>query len=163
MTLANGCVAEPTAEPEVLVTAQALGACDETVPANRNVDGIPAYAQCTMSENSAIYSNNGIDTSLTQQGSDWVKTQWSGGYQCTELAQLPSSALSLRQWPAAWPVLRAQRAPCFSLHHRRKAAAACQLQSSASTERPRRVQRSASHSRCSRFDAGVTRAARYNA
>jgi hypothetical protein len=56
------------------------------VPANRNIDGFPAYAQCAGSTNSAIYSNNGIDTSTTQMGSDWVRTQWSGGYQCTELA-----------------------------------------------------------------------------
>jgi hypothetical protein len=56
------------------------------VPANRNIDGIPAYAQCAGSSNSAIYSNNGVDTSTTQMGNDWVRTQWSGGYQCTELA-----------------------------------------------------------------------------
>jgi surface antigen len=36
--------------------------------------------------NSAIFSNNGIDTSLTQMGPDWVRTQYSGGFQCTELA-----------------------------------------------------------------------------
>jgi hypothetical protein len=35
---------------------------------------------------SAIFSNNGIDTSLTSMGADWVRTQYSGGYQCTELA-----------------------------------------------------------------------------
>jgi hypothetical protein len=56
------------------------------VPATRNIDGIPAYAQCTASEPSAIYSNNGVDTSLTQTASDWVRTQYSGGFQCTELA-----------------------------------------------------------------------------
>jgi hypothetical protein len=78
--------ATSAASPDVGVASQALGACDEMVPANRNIDGVPAYAQCSTSENSAIYSNNGVDTSLTQQGSDWVKTQWSGGYQCTELA-----------------------------------------------------------------------------
>lgn len=71
---------------DVGVVSEALGPCNETVPANRNVDGVPAYAQCSGTENSAIYSNNGVDTSVTQSGSDWVKTQWSGGYQCTELA-----------------------------------------------------------------------------
>jgi len=71
---------------DVGLATQALGPCNETVPANRNVDGIPAYAQCTTTESSAIYSNNGVDTSVTQMGSDWVRTQWSGGYQCTELA-----------------------------------------------------------------------------
>jgi hypothetical protein len=71
---------------EVSVTSSALSGCDEMVPANRNVDGIPAYAQCAATENSAIYSNNGVDTSVTSLGSDWVRTQSSGGYQCTELA-----------------------------------------------------------------------------
>ncbi len=83
-----GCAAdiEPVAESEVAVARAALSACDEMVPANRFIDGIPAYAQCEASQNSAIYSNNGIDTSTTQVGSDWVRTQYSGGYQCTELA-----------------------------------------------------------------------------
>ena len=64
----------------------ALDACNETVPETRRVDGVPAYAQCATIENGAIYSNNGIDTSATKMGSDWVQTQYSGGYQCTELA-----------------------------------------------------------------------------
>ena len=64
----------------------ALSVCDEVVPANRFVDGIPAYAQCPGFENAAIYSNNGVDTSTTSLGADWVRTQGSGGYQCTELA-----------------------------------------------------------------------------
>ncbi len=67
-------------------TRGALSVCGETVPVNRFVDGIPAYAQCAGSENAAIYSNNGVDTSLTAMGPDWVRTQGSGGYQCTELA-----------------------------------------------------------------------------
>jgi surface antigen len=50
------------------------------------VDGIPAYDQCTDSTSSAIYSNNGVDTATTSAGTGWVRTQWSGGYQCTELA-----------------------------------------------------------------------------
>jgi surface antigen len=73
-------------DDNVSLTSAALTICEEAVPANRNVDGIPSYAQCPESENSAIYSNNGVDTSTTQMGSDWVRTQWSGGYQCTELA-----------------------------------------------------------------------------
>jgi hypothetical protein len=64
----------------------ALDVCGETVPANRMVDGIPAYAQCDATMNSSIWSNNGVDTSLTSLGADWVQTQRSGGYQCTELA-----------------------------------------------------------------------------
>lgn len=64
----------------------ALDPCNESVPENRRVDGIPAYAQCASIQNGAIFSNNGIDTSATKMGSDWVQTQYSGGYQCTELA-----------------------------------------------------------------------------
>jgi len=60
--------------------------CNETVPADRFIDGIPAYDQCPESTNASIYSNDGINTSITSNGSDWVRTQWSGGYQCTELA-----------------------------------------------------------------------------
>lgn len=63
-----------------------LDACGETVPDTRKIDGIPAYAQCATIASGAIYSNNGIDTSATKVGSDWVRTQFSGGYQCTELA-----------------------------------------------------------------------------
>src|SRR6478752_7236740 len=65
--------------------SEALNACDETVPADRYIDGFPAYAQCSAIENGAIYSNNGIDTSATASGADWIRTQYSGGYQCTEL------------------------------------------------------------------------------
>jgi endo-1,4-beta-xylanase len=63
----------------------ALSVCNEEVPSDRAVDGIPAYDQCAESENSAIYSSNGVDTNTTG-GDGWVRTQWSGGYQCTELA-----------------------------------------------------------------------------
>jgi hypothetical protein len=70
----------------VAVTSAALSVCDETVPGDRNVDGIPAYAQCDAAANSAIYSNNGVDTATSAMGADWIRTQWSGGYQCTELA-----------------------------------------------------------------------------
>ena len=67
-------------------SAWAADICAETVPANRFIDGIPAYAQCSAASTGAIYSNNGIDTSTTSGGTDWVRTQGSGGYQCTELA-----------------------------------------------------------------------------
>lgn len=60
--------------------------CSETVPANRFIDGLPAYAQCAGSMNGAVYSNNGIDTSTSSGGAEWIRTQGSGGYQCTELA-----------------------------------------------------------------------------
>jgi surface antigen len=66
--------------------SEAVDVCSETVPANRNVDGIPAYAQCAATENSAIYSDNGVDTSTMSMGSGWVRTQYNGGYQCTEFA-----------------------------------------------------------------------------
>jgi CHAP domain-containing protein len=66
---------------------QALNACDETVPTTRAVDGFPAYAQCNSIEDGAIWSNNGIDTAASSQGADWVRTQYSGGYQCTEFAR----------------------------------------------------------------------------
>jgi surface antigen len=64
----------------------ALDPCGETVPDTRKIDGVPAYAQCATIESGAIYSNNGIDTSATKVDNDWVRTQYSGGYQCTELA-----------------------------------------------------------------------------
>jgi surface antigen len=70
----------------VALPAAAANICNETVPSNHVLDGFPAYAQCTESSNSAIYSNNGIDTATTSGGSDWVRTQGSGGYQCTEWA-----------------------------------------------------------------------------
>jgi surface antigen len=82
-----GCqAAESASYDDVAVTRAALSVCDEEVPADRNVDGFPSYAQCAASENSAIYSNNGIDTSTEKVGPDWVRTQYSGGYQCTEFA-----------------------------------------------------------------------------
>jgi surface antigen len=59
--------------------------CSETVPATRNVDGFPAFAQCSGSTGS-VYSNNGIDTRSSSGGTGWVLTQGSGGYQCTEFA-----------------------------------------------------------------------------
>jgi MYXO-CTERM domain-containing protein len=66
--------------------ARAADVCMETVPATRFIDGVPAYAQCAASTNSAIYSDNGINTSTSSGGAGWVRTQGSGGYQCTELA-----------------------------------------------------------------------------
>ncbi len=66
--------------------ARAANICSETVPTNRFIDGIPAYAQCTASETSAIYSDDGIDTATTSAGTTWFRTQASDGYQCTELA-----------------------------------------------------------------------------
>jgi surface antigen len=72
--------------PAIDETTAALSVCDEVVPFDRFVDGIPAYAQCPGFENAAIYSNNGVDTSTTSLGADWIRTQGGGGYQCTELA-----------------------------------------------------------------------------
>jgi surface antigen len=66
--------------------AAAADICGETVPGTRFIDGIPAYAQCAASMATAVYSNNGTDTSTTSGGAGWIRTQGSGGYQCTELA-----------------------------------------------------------------------------
>ena len=65
--------------------ASAENICNETVPANRMVDGFPAYAQCSTST-AAVYSNNGIDTRAVSGGAGWIQTQGRGGYQCTEFA-----------------------------------------------------------------------------
>lgn len=81
-----GACSGPSSEPEAFgEITQALNVCSETVPTERFVDGLPAYKQCD-STNAAIWSNNGVDTSATSQGADWVLTQYSGGYQCTEWA-----------------------------------------------------------------------------
>ena len=85
VTLVSAC-GEPAGGENVNEVLLALDVCGEAVPANRAVDGIPAYAQCDATMNSSIWSNNGVDTSLTSLGPDWVQTQRSGGYQCTELA-----------------------------------------------------------------------------
>ena len=50
------------------------------------MDGIPAYEQCDESLDGAIWSIDGVSTSVEERDADWVRTQWSGGYQCTELA-----------------------------------------------------------------------------
>jgi hypothetical protein len=83
--VSSACGTPDSGEPTESFT-QALDVCGEMVPANRAVDGLPAYAQCDATMNSSIWSNNGVDTSLTSLGDDWVQTQRSGGYQCTELA-----------------------------------------------------------------------------
>jgi hypothetical protein len=89
-----GCGAEGDEGAAIESYDQALNACEETVPTNRYIDGLPAYAQCTSFQNGAIYSNNGIDTSATKVANDWVQTQPSGGYQCTELVH--------RYWMFKW-------------------------------------------------------------
>lgn len=81
-----GCSVETDQERDVAVAVAALSACGETAPEGRSIDGIPSYAQCDATQSSAIYSNNGVDTSTTQASAEWVRTQYSGGYQCTELA-----------------------------------------------------------------------------
>jgi MYXO-CTERM domain-containing protein len=83
---AVGCAQGDESRLDVGVAREAINGCEETVPATRFIDGIPAYAQCATTMNSAIYSNNGIDTATTSMGTGWVRTQYSGGYQCTELA-----------------------------------------------------------------------------
>lgn len=67
--------------------AWAGNVCDERVPGNQTIDGIPAHAQCGASTSSAIWSNNGVDTNVATQGEGWIRTQGNSGYQCTELAR----------------------------------------------------------------------------
>ena len=67
-------------------STRAADICGETVPTNRFIDGIPAYAQCAASMTGAIFSDNGVDTSTMAVATGWVRTQGSDGYQCTELA-----------------------------------------------------------------------------
>lgn len=66
-------------------TAPSSNICGEVVPEDHYIDGIPAYAQCEASESEGVWSNDGISTSAANQA-EWHRTQWSGGYQCTEFA-----------------------------------------------------------------------------
>lgn len=61
--------------------------CEEEVPEEHYVDGIPAYNQCAASENASIFTNNGINTATQEGDGNWVRTQMSSGYQCTEFAK----------------------------------------------------------------------------
>src|SRR6187399_948398 len=83
LLLVSGCGSVP-GDPLATVS-EAINVCDETVPDNRFVDGLPAYAQCDATTGS-IWSNNGIDTATSSLGDDWLRTQQGGGYQCTEWA-----------------------------------------------------------------------------
>jgi surface antigen len=70
----------------LFLSGNAENICNETPPADRAIDGIPAYAQCSTSTDASVYSNNGVDTRTSSGGSGWVRTQYGGGYQCTEFA-----------------------------------------------------------------------------
>ena len=94
----SGCSDQAGDAEEVAAVSQALSVCEEDVPADHYVDGIPAYAQCAASQSSSIYSNNGVDTSTSALGDDWVRTQWSGGYQCTEFA----TRYLIFRWDITW-------------------------------------------------------------
>lgn len=83
--LALSAACGPVGEQPLGRESEAVNVCDETVPSNRYVDGLPAYAQCSATTGS-IWSNNGVDTAPASQGNDWVRTQQDGGYQCTEWA-----------------------------------------------------------------------------
>jgi hypothetical protein len=87
LSLACGSPNTTSDAEEVEQERAALNACNETVPEDRIVDGIPAYAQCDGVANGDIWSNNGVDTSSTSGGDGWFRTQRGGGYQCTELAR----------------------------------------------------------------------------
>jgi len=82
--LGAGCSGTDFASETTAETALAVNACDEEVPSERIIDGLPAYAQCDGVSSGSIWSNNGVDTSTTSLGDDWIRTQQGGGYQCTE-------------------------------------------------------------------------------
>jgi surface antigen len=82
----HGCAGNSGTSEDIGRVSEALDICSETVPANRNVDGIPAYSQCAAAQNSPIYSDNGVNTSTSSMGANWVLTQYNSGYQCTEFA-----------------------------------------------------------------------------
>jgi hypothetical protein len=82
--LGTGCSGTDVSPEPVAELSLAVNACDEEVPSERFIDGFPAYAQCDGVSSGSIYSNNGIDTSTTSLGDDWIQTQRGGGYQCTE-------------------------------------------------------------------------------
>lgn len=84
LLVAAGC-SGPAGGESLAVSRDAVNVCDETVPENRFVDGLPAYSQCDATTGS-IWSNDGIDTATSSQGEGWVRTQQGGGYQCTEWA-----------------------------------------------------------------------------
>jgi surface antigen len=67
-------------------TDESFNICGEDVPSEHYVDSIPAYAQCAESQNSDIWSDDGVDTSTERLSSEWIRTQWGAGYQCTEFA-----------------------------------------------------------------------------
>ncbi len=92
--LGIGCSGADGAFESTAETSLALNACDETVPATRSVDGLPAYAQCDAVSSGNVWSNNGVDTSTSSLGSDWIETQRGGGYQCNGVG-VPLHALSL--------------------------------------------------------------------
>jgi len=83
----QGCAEQAEHGQDVGVARAALSVCDETVPPERFIDGIPAYAQCDAVSAGPVYSDDGVNTSTTSLVPEWVRTQWSGGYQCTELAK----------------------------------------------------------------------------
>lgn len=91
-----GCQGADFDQETVSHAEQAINICNATASEKLMVDGIPAYAQCSESMNSAIYSNNGVDTATSAASSEWKRTQFSGGYQCTELVH--------RYWLFKWQV-----------------------------------------------------------
>jgi len=82
--LGTGCSGTDFASETTAETTLAVNACNEEVPSERIIDSLPAYAQCDGISSGSIWSNNGVDTSATSLGDDWIRTQQGGGYQCTE-------------------------------------------------------------------------------
>ncbi|MEE2751881.1 MAG: CHAP domain-containing protein, partial [Myxococcota bacterium] len=80
--------------------------CDQRVPRDHHIGGIPAYEQCDESREANIWTNDGLNTSTERQGPGWILTQTgvqeggSGGYQCTELAiRYLRYARGVTDWP----------------------------------------------------------------
>lgn len=89
VTLVCGLIGAGCTSPDLETTAslsQPVNVCNESIPESRFVDGLPAYAQCAEVASGNVWSNNGVDTSTSSLGPDWVQTQRGGGYQCTEWA-----------------------------------------------------------------------------
>jgi hypothetical protein len=84
--LLTGCADESPAPKDIAPSDAAVNICNENVPDDHIVDGIPAYASCDAAL-ASVYSNNGVNTRATSGGADWVRTQWAYGYQCTEYVQ----------------------------------------------------------------------------
>jgi hypothetical protein len=67
--------------------AGASNICNEIVPDDHVIDGIPAYDihRCAAGSTSAVWSDDGVNTSASKMAG-WFQTVGGAGYQCTEFA-----------------------------------------------------------------------------